>query len=191
MEDDYDSEYRYASRPLAALHGLDVDGRVLYVGTFSKTLFPALRLGYVVVPPTLVDAFAAVRVLADRQSPSVDQAVLAEFIEAGHFARHVRRMRVLYMERRDALRDAASALLGDRLALTPGDAGMHLVGLLPPGVDDGAVSNRALARGIEAPALSRYAVHPMARGGLVLGYAAFAPRTLRAAVRTLAGALDG
>lgn len=191
IEDDYDSAYRYASRPLASLHGLDVDGRVLYVGTFSKTLFPALRLGYVVVPKALVDAFTAVRTIMDRQSPSVDQAVLAEFIEDGHYARHLRRMRMLYLERRDALLDAAPALFGDRLELTPGDAGMHVVGLLPPGIDDRAISDRALARGVEVPALSRHAAEPVARGGLMLGYAAFSPRSIRAALKILATTLDG
>jgi GntR family transcriptional regulator/MocR family aminotransferase len=99
IEDDYDSEYRYAGRPLAALQGLDSEGRVIYLGTFSKVLFPALRLGYMVVPPDLVDAFMAARALSDRHCPVLDQAALADFIGDGHFARHIRRMRALYAER--------------------------------------------------------------------------------------------
>ncbi|MFL5560802.1 MAG: PLP-dependent aminotransferase family protein [Gemmatimonadaceae bacterium] len=190
VEDDYDSAYRYASRPLAALHGLDHAGRVLYVGTFSKTLFPALRLGYLVVPPPLAEAFAAARALTDRHPPGVEQAVLADFLIEGHFARHVRRMRMLYHERRDVLLEAAPALLGDRLTLSSGDAGMHLVGQLPPGVDDQDISARALSRGVVAPALSRYAVRRPERGALLLGYSAFPPRVLRAALRRLAETLE-
>lgn len=189
VEDDYDSEFRYASRPLAALHGLDTNGCVLYVGTFSKTLFPSLRLGYVIVPEALVDAFATMRTVADRQTATLEQAVLAEFLADGHYARHVRRMRVLYEERRDVVLAAAPNLLGDRLSLTGGDAGMHLVGLLPPGVSDVEVSERAREHGVTAPPLSRYAVRPLARDGLLLGYAGFSPRVLRAALRRLADAL--
>jgi GntR family transcriptional regulator/MocR family aminotransferase len=191
IEDDYDSEFRYASRPLAALHGLDTSARVLYVGTFSKTLFPALRVGYVIVPDMLVDAFAAMRSLADRHTVALEQAVLAEFLDEGHYARHVRRMRVLYQERRDVVLEAAPALIGDRLELTGGDAGMHLVGRLRPGVSDAALSMRAAARDVIAPPLSQYTTLPPARGALLLGYAAYAPRTLRAALRRLAEVLDG
>ena len=198
LEDDYDSEFRYASRPLACLQGLDPSPgsgqaggqHVLYVGTFSKTLFPALRLGYLIVPPSLVDAFAAARAVADRHSPSLDQAVLADFIEEGHFARHVRRMRVLYEERRDVLLSVGAELFGDRLVLGRADAGMHVLGHLPVGVDDAAVSARATASGVDAPALSSYAIEPLARGGLVLGYAAFTPRAIRTAARKLVDVLD-
>ena len=106
VEDDYDSEYRYASRPVASLQGLDTSGSVIYCGTFSKVMFPSLRLGYVIVPPQLVDAFHRAKAVFDRHSPTVEQAVLAEFIAEGHMARHVRRMRVLYMERQNALLEA-------------------------------------------------------------------------------------
>ena len=99
VEDDYDSEYRYAGRPLASLQGLDEGDRVLYLGTFSKVLFPSLRLGYVVAPHALVDAFTSSRALYGRHAPGIDQAVLAEFIAEGHLARHIRRMRRLYAER--------------------------------------------------------------------------------------------
>ena len=155
LEDDYDSEYRYAGRPLAALQGLDTAGRVIYAGTFSKVLFPALRLGYLVVPPELVDAFVAARALADRHSPSVTQAALADFIDGGHFARHVRRTRALYAERQAALVRAARRTLGGLLEVAPAEAGMHLMGWLPAGVDDRAAARAALARDVDAPPLSR------------------------------------
>jgi GntR family transcriptional regulator/MocR family aminotransferase len=188
VEDDYDSEYRYAGRPLAALQGLDRAGRVIYVGTFSKVLFPGLRLGYLVVPPDLVDAFTAARALADRHPPGPEQGVLAAFIADGHFARHIRRTRALYAERQEGL-VAAARDLGDLLQVAPAEAGMHLIGWLPAGADDRAAADRALAAGVEAPALSAYALEPPTRGGLLLGYAGFEPRVLRAGVRRLAAAL--
>src|SRR5262249_4356701 len=107
VEDDYDSEFRYTGRPLAALQGLDRTGRVLYLGTFSKVLFPALRLGYLVVPPDLVDAFTAARAATDRQAATLTQAVVTDFIDEGHFLRHLRRMRTLYAERQEVLLRAA------------------------------------------------------------------------------------
>jgi len=190
LEDDYDSEYRYASRPLASLQGLDEDGRVVYIGTFSKTLFPGLRLGYVVAPPGTEAAFRAARAAADRHSPSLEQAVLADFIGEGHFVRHVRRMRALYLERRDALQDAVSRRLGGVVELGPAEAGMHVLGWLPSGVDDARVSAALADAGVEAPPLSRYALRPLERGGLLLGYAGFSDRALRAAVDRAAPELE-
>src|SRR3984893_5394868 len=115
IEDDYDSEYRFGSRPIASLQGLDTDGRVIYIGTFSKVLFPALRLGYVVVPRDLVAAFSAARDAGDIFSSILYQMVLTDFIGEGHFARHIRRMRMLYMERRRALVKALRLHFGDLL----------------------------------------------------------------------------
>ncbi len=188
VEDDYDSEFRYASRPLNCLQGLDEAGRVIYVGTFSKTVFPGLRLGYLVLPPDLVEAFGEARAIADRQPPGLEQAVLADFIVQGHFARHIRRMRALYEERRDALLAAAAEMLE---GITFGDtaAGMLALAWLPAGVSDRDVARRALARGVEAPPLSPYAIRPIRCGGLLLGYAGYPPAALRAAVRSLAEAL--
>ena len=189
VEDDYDSEFRYASRPLNCLQGLDESGRVIYVGTFSKTVFPGLRLGYLIVPDALVDAFGEARAIADRQAPGIEQAALADFIALGHFARHVRRMRALYEERRDALLDAARQQLGDAVAIGDTAAGMLALARLPVGVSDQLVSRRALAAGVEAPPLSSYATRPLRRGGLLLGYAGFPPQALRAAVGRLATAV--
>jgi GntR family transcriptional regulator / MocR family aminotransferase len=189
IEDDYDSEYRYTGRPLEALQGLDTEGRVVYVGTFSKVLFPALRLGYLVVPPDLVDAFTAARELTDRHPPTAEQAVLAEFIAGGHFIRHLRRMRALYAARQEALIEEISRELSGLLDADPAGSGMHLVGWLPDGVDDGEASRLAAGQGVEAPPISLYRIHPDGRGGLMLGYAAVHESGIRDGVRRLAKAL--
>jgi GntR family transcriptional regulator/MocR family aminotransferase len=189
IEDDYDSEYRYTGRPLEALQGLDTEGRVVYMGTFSKVLFPALRLGYLVVPPDLVDAFTAARELADRHPPTAEQAVLAEFIAAGHFGRHLRRMRALYAVRQEALVEEISQQLSGLLDASPAESGMHLVGWLPEGADDKKASHRAAQRGVEAPPISLYRTHEHGRGGLMLGYAAVDEAQTRHGVRRLAKAL--
>lgn len=191
IEDDYDSEYRYTGRPLEALQGLDssAEGCVIYVGTFSKVLSPALRLGYLVVPPDLVDAFVAARELVDRHSPSLDQATLAEFMAEGHFARHVRRMRVLYAGRQEALIEASERELSGLLDVRPAGAGMHVVGWLPDGADDREVSRRAAASGIEAAALSRHKIEAPVPAGLLLGYAAYEEAEIQAGARRLAEAL--
>src|SRR5580704_17808456 len=170
IEDDYDSEYRFGTRPIASLQGLDTDARVIYVGTFSKVMFPALRLGYVVVPKDLVPAFSAARDAADTFSSTLYQAVLTDFIREGHFARHIRRMRMLYMDRRRALMKAIDIQMGDVLEVIGAEAGMHLVALLPRGTNDVAVSRKAAQRGISAMPLSTCYLAPPTRGGLILGY---------------------
>src|SRR5580700_1333792 len=170
IEDDYDSEYRFGSHPIASLQGLDTDGRVIYVGTFSKVMFPALRLGYVVVPRDLVPAFSAARDAADIFSSTLYQAVLTDFIREGHFARHIRRMRILYMERRTALVKAIRIQMEDMLHVIGAEAGMHLVALLPRGTNDVAISRKAAQKGISAIPLSTCYLKPPTRGGLILGY---------------------
>jgi GntR family transcriptional regulator/MocR family aminotransferase len=170
IEDDYDSEYRFGSRPIASLQGLDTDGRVIYVGTFSKVLFPALRLGYVVVPKDLVRAFSAARDAADIFSSTLYQAVLTDFIREGHFARHIRRMRMLYLDRRRALVNAIQVQMGHMVEVIGAEAGMHLVALLPRGINDVEVSRKAAQMGISAIPLSSCYVTPPTRGGLILGY---------------------
>jgi GntR family transcriptional regulator/MocR family aminotransferase len=170
IEDDYDSEYRFESRPIASLQGMDSDARVIYIGTFSKVMFPSLRLGYLVIPKDLVAAFSAVREAADICSSTLYQAVLTDFIREGHFARHIRRMRLLYAERRAALMKAIDVHMSDLLQVVGTDAGMHLLTLLPDGYDDVAVSKEAAAMGISAMPLSPCYLGAPMKSGLILGY---------------------
>jgi len=189
VEDDYDSEYRYESLPIASLQGLDRDSRVLYMGTFSKVLFPALRIGYVVVPPELVARFAAVRAATDDFPPTFVQMVLADFIREGHFARHLRRMRALYRERRAALVEAIGEELGGDLEVAEGEAGMHLVATFARGRDDREVSARAARQGLWAmPLSSCYFARPTRRG-FVLGFSGTDVPEIRDGVRRLRGIL--
>lgn len=189
IEDDYDSEFRYSGRPLASLQGLDENENVIYVGTFSKTIFPTLRLGFMVLPENLVDIFVAARALMDSHSPSVVQAVLSDFIQEGHFARHIRRMRVLYAERQAVLVDSAGKDLAGFLDVAPDEAGMHLIGWLPEGVSDKTASAKAADNGVVAVPLSAFCSEPLPRGGLVLGYTAFSNGQIKDAMRRLAKAL--
>ncbi len=189
LEDDYDSEYRYTGRPLAALQGLDADGRVVYVGTMSKVMFPGLRLGYMVVPAHLVDAFMAVRRITDTHPPMIAQPALAEFVAAGHLAQHIRRMRSLYAERQRLFLDKAQDILGPLLDLSPSETGMHLVGFLQPGTDDHAVSEAARERGIEAPPLSGFYVAEAPRPGLLLGYTGITEGEVDRGLKGLADAI--
>lgn len=188
VEDDYDSEYRYVGWPLAALQGLDRHQRVIYLGTLSKVLLPAIRLGYMIVPRDLVEALVATRLLAGRM-PTIEQAVLADFIIEGHFARHIRRMRNLYAERQAALVRAIERDLSGTLQVHPAEGGMHLVAWLSPGVDDRLASHLASARGIGCPPLSLYYLGQPERGGLVLGYGACNLRVVEDGTRRLAEAL--
>ncbi|HVE57735.1 MAG TPA: PLP-dependent aminotransferase family protein [Pyrinomonadaceae bacterium] len=185
IEDDYDSEYRYAGHPLASLQGLDQNGRVLYVGTFSKTIFPSLKLGCLVVPPDLVDVFTAARMLSGAHSPFIEQAILAEFIAEGHFARHLRRMRTLYEERQKILIDEVRRNLKGLLEINPDDAGMHLVGWLPDNFDDREVSEKAAAENIRLSPISDHFINKNERSGLVFGYAAFDEKQIRSGITKL------
>ncbi|NJL55537.1 PLP-dependent aminotransferase family protein [bacterium] len=189
LEDDYDSEYRYMGRPLAALKGLDTEGRVIYIGTFSKVMFPALRLGYLVLPLSLVDAFVSARALVDRHPPLLEQVALTYFIKEGHFARHIRRMRSLYKERQDALVRAAQSLLAGSLEVSPNASGMHLIGWLPEGTSDCIASQQAFAYGVEVVPLSRYKITADLRHGLMLGYTAINTEQIHQGVQQLAIAL--
>jgi GntR family transcriptional regulator/MocR family aminotransferase len=170
IEDDYDSEYRFGSRPLSSLQGADTHARVIYLGTFSKVMFPALRLGYIVVPEDLVADFHAGRDAIDTFSSMLYQSVMTEFIREGHFARHIRSMRTLYMQRREAVHDAIGKYLGERLEVIGTEAGMQLAGLLPHGVDDVEVSRKAASKGVSVRPLTPCYLEPPSRGGLLLGY---------------------
>jgi GntR family transcriptional regulator/MocR family aminotransferase len=191
IEDDYDSEYRYVSRPLGALQGMgDVAAeRVVYVGTFSKVLFPALRVGYLVVPTQLRDEFIAAREALDLFSPTLYQLALATFLRDGHLASHVRRMRVVYRERRDALLDGLARHCDGLLTLHNADAGLHVATILPPGVDDVDVVTRMRARGLAATPLSKCYIARRAKRGLLLGFAGADAPALRSATRTLGDVL--
>lgn len=194
LEDDYDSEYRYAGRPLSALQGLDRDGRVVYAGSFSKVMFPSLRIGYLVVPADLAEPFRLARAALDDHPSTIAQPALAAFIEEGHFAAHLRRMRRLYAERRAALAEALTARLGEDVAIAPSEAGMHLLARLgpnlAPGMDDKAVQTRAAEHGVTVSALSAYYAGESADRGLLLGFSAVPVGRMDAAVARLAQALD-
>ncbi len=190
LEDDYDSEFRYTGRPLASLQGLDHEGRVIYMGTFSKVLFPALRISYLVVPPGLVDAFVSALSLSGGSPPTHPQAVLADFLTEGHFLRYIRRMRTVYAERQEALVQASQSELAGLLDIRPSETGLQVMGWLPSPIDDRAASQCAADAGIVAPPLSSYTLEPIPRKGLLLGYAAHAPKQIHEGVRKLARALE-
>jgi GntR family transcriptional regulator/MocR family aminotransferase len=185
IEDDYNSEYRYESQPVGALQGLDGDARVIYIGTFSKVLSPALRMGYLVLPEDLAPRFRLVRWAMDICPPILYQQALADFIAEGHFARHLRRTRELYRGRREILVDALRAELGGRLEILGEHAGMHVVVTLPPALRDIEISERAAAEGLSALHLSSCYVGRRPRQGLLLGYGGTDEDEIPDAVRRL------
>jgi len=187
VEDDYDSEIRFATRPLPSIQSDDTHGTVLYIGTFSKVLFPALRLGYLIVPPELVDATRAVRHMHDVHSPTLEQMVLADFIDAGHFERHVRRVRQVYLERQQALRDAVARNLRGVLEIPEGEAGLFVTAWLN-GISDTRAAQAAAAEGVDVIPLSRLAERTMPPA-LVLGYAGLNATDIAEGVQRLARAL--
>lgn len=191
FEDDYDSEYRYAGRPVPALQGLDRDGVVLFAGSFSKVLFPSLRLGYLVVPEDLVDSVAAVRSVTSRHVPALEQAVLCDFITGGHFGRHIRRMREVYAERLSVLLDHAGRHLSGSLEIIGVAAGLHTSGWLCGGITGANVAEAAVRHDLEVAPLSWYAEGRPTREGLLLGFAAVDKREIRRGVEDLAVAIDG
>jgi GntR family transcriptional regulator/MocR family aminotransferase len=171
LEDDYDSEYRYAGRPLSSLQGLDDDNRVLYVGTMSKVMFSGLRVGYMVVPEDLVDVFLALRQNIDSHSPSIPEAALADFINEGYLAAHVRRTRLLYEARQNCLLSLLLDKLGDIIMVAPQESGMHLIAYLPPGIKDKEIEQEASRAGMLVRALSGFYNLPTNQTGLLLGFA--------------------
>jgi GntR family transcriptional regulator/MocR family aminotransferase len=189
VEDDYDSEFRYGTRPFPCLHGLDADGRVIYIGTFAKSVFPSLRLGFVVVPTDLHDSFLAARRTSDLHPPLLEQMALADFIVDGHYARHLRRMRAAYRERLDTLSDAIERVCAGALRLRPVHTGLHAVADLED-VDEELVYEEARARGIEVAPIGMYFIGRRTANGLVLGFASTRPDAIRNGVDQLAASID-
>jgi GntR family transcriptional regulator/MocR family aminotransferase len=189
VEDEYDAEYRYFGPPVPALQSLDETGSVIYIGTFTKMLFNALRLGFVVLPGRLVDAFAAARAVTDRHPPTIQQAILAEFILEGHFAHHVRRMRQIYAERISVLVEAGKRKLRGHIDVAVAVSGMKTIGWLNNGDKDSVVAERARSKGLELAPLSQFAVQHVQPNGLLLGFAGSPPAELRRGVDVLASVL--
>ena len=191
FEDDYDSEYRYSGPPIPALQGFDRNGSVIFAGSFSKVMFPSLRLGYLVIPWDLMTRFAATISLTTRHAPVPEQAVLCDFITEGHFGRHLRRMREIYAERLSVLLEAAREKLAGLLEISEIEAGLQTVGWLCQGIDAESAMKAAAARDVEVFPLSRYTQGKVAREGLQLGFAAVDAREIRRGVQDLATSLEG
>ncbi|HEU5042203.1 MAG TPA: PLP-dependent aminotransferase family protein [Gemmatimonadales bacterium] len=191
VEDDYDSEFRYVGRPLAAIQGLDDAGRTIYAGTFSKILFPSVRLAYLVLPPGLLEPFAAAQDVTGGVSSTFLQATAAEFLESGQFAAHLRKVRDLFAERRAAVLEAGVAEWDGLMRLGACDTGLHVVGHLPAGRDDRALSAAAERRRLDLPALSRYYADRSRARGLLVHYAGTPVPMIRDGARTLARLLAG
>jgi len=193
LEDDYDSEFRYEGRPVEAVQGLDRSGRVLYVGTFSKILFPSLRLGYLIVPQSMVPAVAALKFLMDMHTTTFEQEVLADFISEGHFERYLRRSRARNAARRVALLEALDEHLGDRVLVSGANAGVHVVIWLR-GIDAArlqALRHRAAERGVGIYSVAPYYLTPRREAGLLFGYACLNERDIREGIRVLGGVVRG
>ncbi|SDR43251.1 transcriptional regulator, GntR family [Rhizobiales bacterium GAS113] len=191
IEDDYDGEFFFGRRPLPTLKSVDRTGLVIYVGTFSKSLFPALRLGFMLVPPSLVDTFQKVSASFVHGVPSSVQAVVAEFIEEGHFGAHIRRMRRIYEERHSALCEAAKRDLDGLLDVVPTESGLHTIGHLRGSLSEIAVARAAAERGIVVSPIARFSIEPTKVKGLVLGFGAIAPPAVRSGVAVLSEVLTG
>jgi GntR family transcriptional regulator/MocR family aminotransferase len=190
IEDDYDGEFYYSGRPPPTLKSIDKTGRVIYVGTFSKSLFPALRLGFVVAPPSLVEAFDRFARATQQGAASNQQAVVASFIDEGHFATHIRRMGKLYAERQECLLELSRRYLEGILDVQRAESGIQTIGRLPGHVDDQAVSDAAAIKGIVAAPVRRFCLTPVAERGLLLGYSSCNPREIRQGIEILAGILE-
>ncbi|MNV37500.1 HTH-type transcriptional regulatory protein GabR [compost metagenome] len=185
IEDDYDSEFHYDDQPMPAMQGLDRHGNVLYLGTFSKALFPSLRLAYLVLPPALVEPFTTARTVYDGHSAQLMQAVTAEFIQQGHFAAHIRYMRQLYRSRRDLLLVEVQEKLGHFATPQPAGGGLQLSVWLPPG-QESALTQQAQRLGVVTPGLTaQYQTPSLQRDGWLLGFSALTPGEIRAAVERL------
>lgn len=170
IEDDYDSEYRYESQPIPALQGMDRGGSVIYIGTFSKILFPSLRIGYLVVPPDWIPIVSKAKWLCDRFCPILEQYALTDWIKLGHFDRHIRRMRSLYNLRRQALIKAFEQYFGDRVTILGAKAGMHVMVRIDTHLSDELVIQKAAAEGIGLISARGYYLQPQRQGEFIFGY---------------------
>lgn len=190
IEDDYDGEFRYSGNPLPSLQGMDTSGRVFYLGTFSKVLFPGLRLGYLVLPNAdMIKTFASAKYMIDRQCPIYEQIVLSRFIEEGHFTRHIRKMRVLYKSRQDELVRLIRSELKGAAEADHSPAGMHLILRLPDKVNDKKAAQKVNAAGVVVRGLSEYSIKYFHKPALILGYTAFTAGQMKAAVLKMAAVL--
>ena len=189
IEDDYDSEFRFEGQPIPALQSLDDHSNVILIGSFSKTLFPSLRLGYVVLPPSLVDYFLSFRYRTDFRNSNFDQVVLCDFIGDGHLARHLRRMRDLYATRLEALIEGGKQYLGGLLEISNVRAGLYTVGFLTNGMTSRQAEKASAARGVEAIGIDRYTLKRPDPKGVLLGFAAHTEPAIREAVIQLSRAL--
>ena len=190
IEDDNDSAFQFESRPIASLQGLDVNARVIYIGTFSKVLFPSLRIGYLVIPSDLVERFVAMRAAMDIFPPYLYQEVLADFMSMGHFGRHLRRMRQLYGERRKALIQSIQEVFGESLEVHGAEAGMHLAITLPGGLNDVEIVAKAAAERMWLTPLSPTYFGGNVRHGLILGLGSTPTDQIHRAVTRLRGLLS-
>nr|WP_246344111.1 PLP-dependent aminotransferase family protein [Acidocella aromatica] len=189
VEDDYDSEFRYHGTPLPAVQSLDRTGRVIYLGTFSKSLLPSFRLGFLVVPGYLARAFGNAKSVIDRHPSLLEQMTLLGFMQSGQFAAHIRRMRQLYEERQQVLIQEIERKLGGFLQITQAESGMHLVAELPDGVDDVSFCQAAKSWGVSVQPLSAYYTAEPRRNGVILGFAAIPPKSIVRGVERLAAAV--
>jgi GntR family transcriptional regulator/MocR family aminotransferase len=186
IEDDYDSEFSYNSRPVPALQGLDTGGNVIYLGTFSKVLLPALRLGYMVFPSVaMARQFAIGKSAIDGQTNIIIQAVVSEFIREGHFSRHIRKMRLLYKNAQDDLVNLIYQHLKGKLEPVPVKAGMHFLAWLPAGADASLIANKALKLGVILNSLERFSLQSKNRNGLILGFSGFSHTEMEKAILVL------
>ncbi|RWA71909.1 PLP-dependent aminotransferase family protein [Mesorhizobium sp.] len=189
IEDDFDGEYRFQGRPVPAIQSMDRSGRVIYVGTFAKLLFPALRIGFMVLPIELAGRIVNALSTTGQFAPLLLQAALADFITEGHMSRHLKRMRRIYAQRRQLFREIVTERLRDEITLSPTEAGIQVVGYLREGIDDIKVSQAAARRAINVSPLSKYFQNTAATQGLVLGYAACDAAQTRDGVERLAAAI--
>jgi GntR family transcriptional regulator/MocR family aminotransferase len=185
VEDDYDGEFRYEGQPLESLQGLDSEGRVIYIGTFSRTVFSALRIGYLIAPKSLVPAFTSAKWLCDRHTATLEQETLAEFISTGMYERHLRRVRRRNTAHREALLDAIHKYLGDRVEVTGDGAGAHVVLWPAKRISENTIIEKAASRGVGIYGISRYFLTRPSGTGLMLGYSRMREQELREGVRRL------